>query len=47
LYQFVFANGRRIGQPEFDEFDQVFIDGAGTKLSPLTLGEQLVYEFVS
>ena len=28
LYQFVFADGRRIGQPEFDDIDQGFIDGA-------------------
>jgi hypothetical protein len=46
LYQFVFADGRRIGQPEFDEFDdEIFIDGAITALSTLTLGEQFVYEF--
>jgi hypothetical protein len=41
----VFADGRRIGQPEFDDFNQRFIDGAGTKLSTLTLGEQFGYEF--
>jgi len=47
LYQFVLADGRRIGQPEFDEFDddEVFIDGANTRLSALTPGEQFVYEF--
>ena len=46
LYQFVLADGRRIGQPELDEFDdEVFIDGAATTLSMLTLGEQFVYEF--
>jgi len=28
LYQFVFADGRRIGQPEFDDFDEGVIDGA-------------------
>lgn len=39
LYQFVLADGRRIGQPEFDDFDQGFIDGGSTKLSTLTLGE--------
>ena len=38
----MFADGRRIGQPEFDEG---FIDGAATKLDTLTLGEQFVYEF--
>jgi hypothetical protein len=45
LYQFKFADDRRIGQPEFDDSDQGFIDGAATKLSTLTLGEQFVYEF--
>jgi hypothetical protein len=45
LYQFEFADGRRIGQPEFDDYDQGFIDGAMTKLSTLSLGEQFVYEF--
>jgi hypothetical protein len=46
LNQFVLADGRRIGQPEFDEFDdEVFIDGAATALSTLALGEQFVYEF--
>jgi Plasmid pRiA4b ORF-3-like protein len=45
LYQFVFADGRRIGQPEFDDFDQGFIDGGCTKLSTLTLGEQFLFEF--
>lgn len=45
LYQFVFDDGRRIGQPEFDDFDQGFIDAARTKLSMLTAGEQFVYEF--
>ena len=39
------ADGRRIGQPEFDDFDEGFIDGAATKLDTLTLGEQFVYEF--
>ena len=28
LSQFVLADGRRIGRPEFDDFDQGFIDGA-------------------
>jgi hypothetical protein len=41
----VVADGRRIGQPEFDDFDEGFIDGAATKLDTLTLGEQFVYEF--
>jgi hypothetical protein len=47
LYQFVLADGRRIGQREFDEFDddEVFIDGTTTTLSALTLGEHFVYEF--
>jgi Plasmid pRiA4b ORF-3-like protein len=46
LYQFVLADGRRIGQPEFDELDDDgYIDGATTPLSTLTLGEQFVYEF--
>ncbi|MGO8941908.1 MAG: hypothetical protein ACLQLO_33940 [Mycobacterium sp.] len=40
------ADGRRIGQPELDELDDdVFIDGATTPLSTLTLGQQFVYEF--
>lgn len=34
-----------IGQAEFDDFDVGFIDGAATKLSMLSLGEQFVYEF--
>ena len=45
LYRFVVANGRRIGQPEFDDFDQAVIDGAATKLDTLTLGEQFVDEY--
>jgi hypothetical protein len=45
LYQFVLVDGRKIGQPEFDEFDEIFIDGGATMLSTLTLGEQFVYEF--
>ena len=28
LYRFVVADGRRIGQPEFDDFDEGVIDGA-------------------
>src|SRR6478609_10084680 len=39
------ADGRRIGQPEFDDFDQGVIDGAATRLDSLTRGEQLVDEF--
>jgi hypothetical protein len=45
LYQFVLSDGRRIGQPEFDDLDEGFIDAALTKLSVLRLGEQFVYEF--
>ena len=45
LYQFVLSDGTRIGQPEFDDFDEGFIDGATTKLGVLGLGEQFVYEF--
>ena len=45
LHEFVLADGRRIGQPEFDEFDQGIIDGARTRLSTLNLGEQFLYEF--
>jgi Plasmid pRiA4b ORF-3-like protein len=45
LYQFVLDDGRRIGQPEFDDFDQGFIDGDLTRLGALTLGEQFLYEF--
>lgn len=40
LYDFEFAYAPRIGQPEFDDFDQGFIDGAATNLSTLTLDEQ-------
>src|SRR6185437_657717 len=32
------AGGRRIGQPEFDDFDQGVIDGAATRLDTLTRG---------
>ena len=40
------ADGRLIGQAEFDDFDVGFIDGAATKLSKTSsLGEQFVYEF--
>ena len=45
LHEFVLADGRRIGQPEFDEFDQGIIDGDRTRLSTLNLGEQFLYEF--
>jgi hypothetical protein len=45
LYQFVLGDGRRIGRPEFDDFDEGFIDAASTKLGALSLGEQFVYEF--
>jgi hypothetical protein len=45
LYQFVLADGRRIGQPEFDDDDDGFIDGDRTKLSTLNLGERFLYEF--
>jgi len=41
----VVADGGRIGQPEFDDFDQAVIDGAATRLDTLTLGEQFVYEY--
>jgi hypothetical protein len=41
----VVAAGRRIGRPEYEDFDQVFIDGAATKLGTLIRGEQFVYEF--
>ena len=45
LYRFVVVDGGRIGQPEFDDFDEGFIDAAATKLDTLTLGEQFVYEY--
>ena len=45
LYRFVVADGRRIGQPEFDDIDQGVIDGAATRLATLTRGEQFVDEF--
>jgi hypothetical protein len=45
LYQFVLADGKRIGRLEFDDFNQGFIDGDRTRLSTLTLGEQFLYEF--
>ena len=40
MSQFVLADGRRIGRPEFDDFDQGFIDGAATRLSTPSLGDQ-------
>jgi hypothetical protein len=45
LYKFELADGRLIGQAEFDDFDLGFIDGAATTLSTLALGEQFVGEF--
>jgi hypothetical protein len=45
LHQFELADGRVIGQPEFDDFDLGIVDGNATKLSTLSLGEQFVYEF--
>jgi hypothetical protein len=48
LYQFVLTDGRRIGQPEFNDFDEEdeeLIDGDRTKLSTLKPGEQFLYEF--
>ena len=45
LYKFEMADGPLIGQVEFDDFDLGFIDGAATRLSTLSLGEQFVYEF--
>lgn len=45
LCKFELSDGRAIGQPEFDDFDQGFLDAAATKLSTLSLGEQFVYEF--
>ncbi len=40
LYKFEQADGRVIGQPEFDDFDVGFLDGDVTTLSTLSLGEQ-------
>ena len=45
LYKFEMADGPLIGQVEFDDFDLGFIDGAATRLSTSSLGEQFVYEF--
>jgi len=45
LYKFELADGRLIGQAEFDDFDLGFLDGAAMTLSALSLGEQFVYEF--
>jgi hypothetical protein len=45
LQQFVLADGRKIGQPEFDDFDEGIIDAARTKLSTLSAGERFAYEF--
>jgi len=46
LYQFVLVDGRAIGQPDPDAFDEEeLIDGERTKLSILTPGEQFLYEF--
>jgi len=45
LHKFELADGRIIGQPEFDDFDVEFLDADQTTLSTLSLGEQFVYEF--
>jgi hypothetical protein len=45
LNKFELADGRVIGQPEFDDFDEGYLDGGATNLSTLSLGEQFVYEF--
>ncbi|MEB3982528.1 hypothetical protein OQ968_14790 [Mycobacterium sp. 663a-19] len=45
LYKFELADGRVIGQPEYDDFDMGILDGDEMKLSALSLGEQFVYEF--
>jgi hypothetical protein len=46
LYQFVLGDGRAIGQPDPDDFDEEeLIDGERAKLSILTPGEQFLYEF--
>lgn len=45
LHRFVLADGRTIGEPEFDDFDEAFIDASATKISGLSLREQFVYEF--
>lgn len=39
------ADGRIIGQPEFDDFDLGILDGDATTLSTVSLGEQFVHEF--
>jgi Plasmid pRiA4b ORF-3-like protein len=45
LYKFELADGRVIGESEFDDFDWDFLDAGATNLSTLSLGEQFVYEF--
>ncbi|GAB1813601.1 IS1096 element passenger TnpR family protein [Mycobacterium sp. MUNTM1] len=45
LCKFELGDGRVIGQPEFDDFDQGLLDAGATKLSTLSPGEQFVYEF--
>ena len=47
MSQFVLADGRRIGRPEFDDFDQGFIDGAAIRLSTPSLGDPAASETVS
>jgi hypothetical protein len=45
LYQFVTADGRVIGQPEFDDFGDEMVDAANAKLGTLALGERFAFEF--
>ncbi len=45
LYHFLLADGTRIGEPEFDDFDEDVIDASATTLSKLSPGEQFAYEF--
>lgn len=45
LFEFEFADGRRIGTPEYHVDDEGIIDGAVATLSQLTGGAQFVYEF--
>jgi hypothetical protein len=45
LQQFVLADRRKIGQPEFDDFGEGLTDAAHTKLSALSAGERFAYEF--
>src|SRR5689334_5760102 len=45
LYEFEFADGRRVGRPDGEDEDEELLDGAELTLSSLRKGEQFVYTF--